>query len=123
MAMKLRIASAVTMLVLALPQSITTVSVAQTHAARSAAREKPLYTYTLAQDQTPATYDESLAVACLQGIINRGSPDLYVLSRKNNRPAFWLDVLSKEDRWLTDRERRPLTTLAGLVKLAGPRVR
>lgn len=37
---------------------------------------KPLYTYTLAQDGTPASYDEAMAVASLQGIINRTSPDL-----------------------------------------------
>ena len=35
----------------------------------------PLYTYTLAQDGTPAAYDEAMAVASLQGIINRASPD------------------------------------------------
>jgi uncharacterized membrane protein len=42
----------------------------------------PLYTYTLAQDGTQASYDEAMAVATLQGIINRKGPRLYLLSRK-----------------------------------------
>src|ERR1041384_6640379 len=68
--------------------------------AKNGAAGRPLYTYTLAQDGTPQSYDEALAVACLQGIINRKGPELYVLSRKNTRPQYWLDLLSKEGRWL-----------------------
>jgi hypothetical protein len=68
--------------------------------APASGQHRPLYTYTLAQDGTPEAYDEAMAVACLQGIINRESPELYVLSRKNTRPQYWLDILSKEGRWL-----------------------
>ena len=84
---------------------------------------KPLYTYTLAQDGTPESYDEAMAVACLQGIINRKSPEVYVLSRKNTRPQFWLDVFAKDDRWLQGRERKSLTDIGALVKLAGKRLK
>jgi len=84
---------------------------------------KPLYLYTLAHDGTPASYDESLAVASLQGIINRKSPELYVLSRKNTRPQFWLDLLAKDGRWLEGREQKPLADLNALVKLAGKRLK
>ena len=63
-------------------------------------RHRPLYTYTLAQDGTPESYDEAMAAACLQGIINRESPELYVLSRTNASPQYWLDILSKDGRWL-----------------------
>jgi hypothetical protein len=83
----------------------------------------PLYTYTLAQEPTPASYDESLAAACLQGIINREAPVVYVLARKNARPQFWLDVLSKDGRWLEGRERKPLADLGAMVKLAEPRLK
>ena len=31
----------------------------------------PLYSFTLTHDGTPESYDEAMAVACLQGIINR----------------------------------------------------
>ena len=84
---------------------------------------KPLYLYTLAHDGTPAAYDEALAVASLQGIINRSSPEVYLLSRKNTRPQFWLDLLAKDRRWLEGRPRRPLADLNALVKLAGDRVK
>lgn len=83
----------------------------------------PLYTYTLERDGTPAAYDEAMAVATLQGVINRGGPELYVLSRKNDRPRYWLDVLSKGGRWLEGRPVTPVADLTGLVKLAGPRVK
>ena len=56
---------------------------------------RPLYLYTLASDGTPAAYDEALAAASLQGIINRKSPEVYLLSRKNRRPQFWLDLLTQ----------------------------
>jgi len=46
-----------------------------------------IYTYTLAHEATAASYDESMAVACLQGIVNRDAPRVYVLSRKNHRPV------------------------------------
>jgi hypothetical protein len=84
---------------------------------------EPLYTYTLSHEGWASSYDESLAVASLQGIINRDSPQLYVLSPKSTRPQYWLDVLSKENRWLSNREQKPLPDLAALVKLAGPRLK
>jgi hypothetical protein len=82
-------------------------------------RGKVLYTYTLAESGGVAAYDESLAVACLQGIINHDAPVLYVLSQKNSQPKFWLDVLSKDGRWLENREPKALTNLDALVALVG----
>ena len=43
--------------------------------------------FTLARDRTWESYDEAMAATCLQGIINRQSPELYVLSRQNPRRA------------------------------------
>src|SRR5271157_3794990 len=68
--------------------------------AKKTKANQPLYTYTLRQDGTQSSYDEAMAVASLQGIINRASPELYVLSRTRARPQFWLDLLGKEGRWL-----------------------
>ena len=102
------------------PPGALAVPSADAHKASSAG---PLYTYTLAQDGRPEAYDESMAVACLQGIINRKEPELYVLSRKNTRPQFWLDLLGKEGRWLESREKIPVSDLSELVKLAGKRLK
>jgi len=69
------------------------------------------------------SYDESVAVATLQGIINRNAPSLYVVSRKNMRPQYWLDILSKDGRWLSGRERQNIEDLDTLVFLAGKRLK
>ena len=88
------------------------------------AREgKPLYTFTLAQDGTQASYDEAMVVASLQGIINRTSPELYLLSRTNTRPQYWLNLLAKDGRWLQGRKLKALPDLGAVVKLAGKRVK
>jgi hypothetical protein len=84
---------------------------------------KPLYTYTLAQDGTPGSWDEALAAACLQGIISRKSPEVYLLSSKNPRPQFWLELLSKDGRWLQRRKIVPLPDLDALAKMAGDRLK
>jgi hypothetical protein len=88
------------------------------------AREHPpLFTYTILQNGTPACYDEAMAVSSLQGIINRTSPELYVLGQTNDRPAFWLELLAKDGRWLQGRKRKPIRDLPALVNLAGNRVK
>ncbi len=91
--------------------------------AASANDALPIHTYTLTQDGSPAAYDEAMAVASLQGIINRDAPELYLLSRKNTRPQYWLDILTKDGRWLEGREQKPAADLDALVKLAGPRLK
>lgn len=91
--------------------------------AKSTRARPPLFSFTLAHDGSVASYDEAMAVACLQGIINRKSPELYVLSRKNTRPQYWLDIMAKDGRWLQGRELKPLANLDALVKLAGERLK
>lgn len=83
----------------------------------------PLYTYTLLPGQAPGGYDEAVTVAGLQGLINREAPELYVLSAGNPRPAYWLDVMRQDGRWLEGRPLQPLTDLAGVMKLAAARVK
>ena len=83
----------------------------------------PLYVYTLSQEASRDSYDESVAVASLQGIVNRGSPQVYVRSLKRSRPDYWLDLLQRDGRWLQGRERRPLADLDALVALAGARLK
>ena len=92
----------------------------------------PLYVYTLSQSQGPAAYDEALAAACLQGLINREGPRVYVLPAKGSVSGFWaadesparywLDVFSGGGRWLEGRTRQPVQDLDALRELAGSRV-
>jgi len=82
-----------------------------------------LYSYTLAHDGTPQSYDEAVAAATLQGIVNRNAPRVYLFSRKDDRPNYWLKVLSQQGRWLHDKRVEPLADLAALVKLAGGSLR
>ena len=64
---------------------------------------QPLYICTITANGTLASYDEAMAAASLQGIINRKSPEVYLLSHQNSRPQFWLDLLAKDGRWLHGR--------------------
>lgn len=90
---------------------------------KAAGTRPPLYSFTLTHDGSPESYDEAMAVACLQGIINRKSPEVCVLSRKNSRPKYWFDILSKDGRWLQGRELKPLADIGALVKLGGNRLK
>lgn len=82
-----------------------------------------LYTYTLRQGSGPAAYDEALAVACFQGVLNRAAPALYVLSASKDTPRYWLDVFSRTGGWLHGRKVEPLADLDALAGLAGAKVR
>ncbi|MHB9035863.1 MAG: GxGYxYP domain-containing protein [Armatimonadota bacterium] len=80
---------------------------------------KTVYTYTLSHQGTTDSYDEAMAAACLQGIINRKEPRAYVLSQTNSRPDYWLRLFTGEGKWLHNREISRLSDLDALVKLAG----
>ena len=82
-----------------------------------------LYLFELKIDATAAGYDEAMVVACLQGIINREKPRLYVTSATNGHPTYWLDTLSKERDDLSARPRTTLSSLEDLIKLAGDDLR
>jgi hypothetical protein len=90
-------------------------------AERSGTDDTAVYSYTLAHEATTASYDESMVVACLQGIVNRDCPRVYVLSRKDNRPEYWRKILSGKGRWLEGKTFEPLADLAALVEQRAPR--
>lgn len=83
----------------------------------------PLYTYTLSRGRTAESYDEAMAVACLQGIINRKAPTVYILSETDGRPAYWLDLLKSEGKWLNGRKITSLPDLDALFALADKKVK
>jgi len=86
---------------------------------KNADSQQPLYVYELPNPGGTASYDEALAAACLQGIINREGPRLYVLSSVNARPRYWLDILSQDRQWVANRNHVAVSGLDALVKLAG----
>jgi hypothetical protein len=80
------------------------------------------FTYTLPSYGN--IYDEALAAACLQGIINRDGPKVYVLEGNGKlRPQYWLDILSSNGRWLSNRPRLELKCIEELVALAGDKIK
>jgi hypothetical protein len=92
-------------------------------AAAADGEDDAMYVYTLTASGTSAAYDEAVAAACVQGIVNRDGPRVYVLSSGNARPQFWLDTLSQAPGWLAGKKRVPLADLDALVALAGKRLK
>lgn len=82
-----------------------------------------VHVYTLTAAGTAAAYDEAMAVACIEGIVNRETPRLYVLSSANPRPQYWLDTLSEGPGWLAGKERVEVGDLDALVRWAGERLK
>ncbi len=98
-----------------------------------------LYTYELKLDRDTESWDRALAVACLQGLINREAPSLYVFAPPGsyNRPAsdwcegwaradstaYWWELFRGPGGWLADRTVQEIPDLEGLLKLAGDRVK
>lgn len=82
-----------------------------------------LYLYELSAQRSAEFYDEAMAAACLQGIINRDAPRLYMVSAANGRPQYWLDVLARPGSELAKRPRVTVANLDALRKLAGDRVK
>ncbi|MCX6361420.1 MAG: GxGYxYP family putative glycoside hydrolase [Armatimonadetes bacterium] len=83
----------------------------------------PLMTYTLAHDGTPASYDEAVAAACIQGIVNRKAPALALLSPQDKKSRFWIDTMKQPGRWLAGREEQPIVGLDALRSWAGSRLK
>ena len=86
-------------------------------------KDQKVYVYSLSQKGTAESYDESMAVACLHGIINRKSPMVYVVSTADKWPGYWLEVFSSEGRGLHGRQTRPLADLDALFALANGKVK
>jgi len=82
-----------------------------------------VYTFKLSDNETPFSYDEAMAAACIQGIINRDAPRVFITSERNNRPQFWRRLFSSKGEWLNGKKVRALPDLDALVKLAGRRLK
>ena len=80
---------------------------------------EPMYVFTLSAERTVQAYDEAVAATTMQGVINRGGPRLYLLSGCDERPKYWLDIFSRDGRWMEGRPRKPLAALGDIRALAG----
>ena len=80
-----------------------------------------LYLYTLSATSPEDAYDEAEAVACIQGIVNRNAPVLYVLSSTNTRPAYWLDKFY--DGWMKSPQKIQIETLDDLFEWAQDKIK
>ncbi|MBO4548998.1 MAG: hypothetical protein J5758_07275, partial [Abditibacteriota bacterium] len=65
-----------------------------------AAPSDTVYKYTLNDDGTQRAYDEAIAAACVQGIVNRDKPVLWVTARNNNNSDLWQDIMTQKGHWL-----------------------
>lgn len=72
-------------------------------------------------DGTAENYDEVIAAACFQGLINRDAPRVYFLDSQNPRPEFWLKTLSQTGRWMNGKTIRRVDSIDSLRELASDR--
>ncbi|MEI7422292.1 MAG: hypothetical protein WCK18_09360 [Prolixibacteraceae bacterium] len=91
--------------------------------AKDSSGSSPLYSYTLSKSATAEAYDEAMVVACLQGIINRKAPTVYIQSATNSTPSYWLKLLTSEGKWLNGRKITLLPDLDALFALADKKVK
>ncbi|MCL2814799.1 MAG: hypothetical protein FWD23_09390 [Oscillospiraceae bacterium] len=85
-----------------------------------------LFLFALSGEKTPEAYDEAALAACLQGLYNReNGPAIYLLSKKNPTPRYWLDkfTANSEMGWLGGRETAELKSIGELCELAKPLVK
>ncbi|MBO4548353.1 MAG: hypothetical protein J5758_03975, partial [Abditibacteriota bacterium] len=90
---------------------------------------KHLYIYSPEPASSPEeAYDRSLILACLQGLVNRQGPRLYVIPREDTcgrhsritvpSARFWLEVMRSGDRWLSEYETVTAESLDDVFSLA-----
>lgn len=83
-----------------------------------------LFTYTPRPANPAEKYDEAMAAACLQGIINRDKPTVYFFQGSGkDRPRYWLDILRSGDHWLNGRKTIDLQSIEALYTLAKDKVK
>jgi hypothetical protein len=77
-------------------------------------RQRHIYIYKITPKNPVELYDEAMTVSCLQGIINRKGPLIYVVSQGNPDTKYWLKKMGSEGRWLQGAK---VDTLEGLDEL------
>lgn len=75
-----------------------------------------IYTYTLGKHGNSGAYDEALAAACVQGVLNRDNPCLYLFSKHNEWATYWYDKFTA-DGWMAGKKVVELKSFDELIRL------
>lgn len=68
-------------------------------------------------------FDTAVMAACVQGIVNRSAPRLYLdEASPSSRPAYWKALLQREGEWLYGARWEELESLEALLEWAGARL-
>lgn len=86
-------------------------------------QKKHIYIYPLIQKNNTALYDEAMAVSCLQGILNREGPVMYVSSSTKSEPDYWLKKFTSPGGWLSGIKVDTLKTPDELFELARKKIK
>lgn len=82
-----------------------------------------IYYYTIKDESGKSCYDDSIAVACFQGILNKNSAVLWTNAQNKKLIDNWKETLSSENRWLTGKKWVKINTLDELREFAGKKVK
>lgn len=82
-----------------------------------------IYIYTLSAEHSSDGYDEAVAASCIQGLLNRDHPCVFLKCATNPVPETWLNIFSSGDGWLSGRKQIALTSFDELLKLGFNEVR
>ncbi|MCL1794096.1 MAG: hypothetical protein FWG34_09520 [Oscillospiraceae bacterium] len=85
-----------------------------------------LFLFELSGEKNSKAYDEAALATCLQGLYNReAGPAVYLLSKTNPTPKYWLDKFTEDSEtgWLGKREIVNLKSIGDLCELAKPLVK
>ena len=77
-----------------------------------------LYTYKFSPARTPEGYDEAVTTFCIQGLLNRAAPRLYITSSLTSIPQKWQDTFSSGGRWLSGRATEAVPNFEVLMLMA-----
>lgn len=75
-----------------------------------------IYVYTLSGSHSPSGYDEAVAVSCIQGLLNRERPCIFLKCATNAIPETWLNIF-RDGGWLAGKRKVSVNSFDELLKL------
>ena len=77
-----------------------------------------IYKYTMPAAGTAIDrYDEAVAVACVQGLVNRKSPCFYVVNPSSRATKFWLEAATVDGGWAGGRKETEIKSFKDVLRL------